>query len=243
MLDFEDDDIEIEEDSGDGWLISYADMMTLIACFFILMMAFANYDPVGFNLKAEKLSKAFRKDKYKSSDTKLTQITEEIASHPELKTLTKISLNDGKLVVTFSSTALFETGAWQLKEKVMKSVDALIDMIKTKDKNYRIIIEGHSDSTTLGRKGSFVSSWVLSGSRASSIAERFEYFGFDPEKIISIGRGSSKPLAPDRDEKGRILSKNLYKNNRVEIKVLEPIEKTKTSVKFGLGLYMDDAKN
>ena len=37
-----------EGDESEAWLVSYADMMTLIACFFILMMAFANFDPIGF---------------------------------------------------------------------------------------------------------------------------------------------------------------------------------------------------
>lgn len=49
----------VEEEGGEGWLVSYADLMTLIACFFILMMAFANYDPVGFNKKAKEISKHF----------------------------------------------------------------------------------------------------------------------------------------------------------------------------------------
>ena len=30
-------------DEGEGWLVSYADLMTLIACFFILMVSFADF--------------------------------------------------------------------------------------------------------------------------------------------------------------------------------------------------------
>ena len=77
-----------EEEHGGGggeeevWLISYADMMTLIACFFILMMAFANYDPAGFNKKAIELSKSFNKDKYKSSEIKMKELMEELVKHP-----------------------------------------------------------------------------------------------------------------------------------------------------------------
>ena len=42
----EEDDQPKEADAG-TWLTSYADLMTLIACFFILMVAFANFeDPV-----------------------------------------------------------------------------------------------------------------------------------------------------------------------------------------------------
>ncbi len=47
MADYEDEDYsesttveiaDIDIDEAEGWLISYADLMTLIACFFILMM-------------------------------------------------------------------------------------------------------------------------------------------------------------------------------------------------------------
>src|SRR5690554_801919 len=123
----------LDDDSGDNgendWVVSYADMMTLIACFFILMMAFANYDPIGFNIKAEKLSQSFRKDKYKSSTMKFTEITEEIARH-ELKDRTKISMKDSELVVKFSSSVMFENGQAQLNKDVQEVVDSLIDIIK-----------------------------------------------------------------------------------------------------------------
>lgn len=75
---------DIDEGGGDDWLVSYADMMTLIACFFILMMAFANYDPAGFNKKAIELSKSFNKDKYKSSELKMKELMEEVSKHPEI---------------------------------------------------------------------------------------------------------------------------------------------------------------
>jgi flagellar motor protein MotB len=55
--------VVIEEDSDDseGWLISYADMMTLVACFFILMTTFANYDTSTFEVVAKEVKKTFQR--------------------------------------------------------------------------------------------------------------------------------------------------------------------------------------
>lgn len=229
------DHLEDDQDEGEGWLISYADMMTLIACFFILMMAFANYDPVGFNIKAEELSKHFRKDKYKNSMRKFTQITEEIARH-ELKDRTKISLKDSELVIKFSSSVLFENGKAELSPDLKTAVDSLIDIVKIANGNYRILIEGHSDDNLEG--ASFATQWDLSAARAAAVAQRFENFGFPKDRIVPIGRGDGYPLVESLSEKGRVEAK-AQMNRRVVVRLLEPYEKQK--VKFGLGVYFKDA--
>ncbi|MCR9204350.1 MAG: hypothetical protein NXH75_07230, partial [Halobacteriovoraceae bacterium] len=116
------------DDGGDGWLVSYADMMTLIACFFILMMAFANYDPPGFQKKAEELSKSFNKGKYKSSELKLDELTDEVSKHPELEKKAKVTKVDGNIAITFSSNVLFEDGKTDLTRAAESTLDILVDI-------------------------------------------------------------------------------------------------------------------
>jgi len=235
---------KLNENKGGGgsdaplWLLSYADMMTLICCFFILMMVFANYDPVGFTKKTIEVSKHFNQDKYKSSDTKFKDLTEEIARHPELKVMTKTSIVDNKLVITFSGSALFEKSEYELNDETRFVLDALIDLIKVKDSNYRILVEGHTDNQPLDKKGPFTSNWALSGARAASVVQRFEYFGFDPQNLAAIGMADTKPIVPNEDDKGDPIPENLKLNRRVVIKVLETLDKSKM-VKLGLGVYFD----
>jgi chemotaxis protein MotB len=223
-----------------GWIVSYADMMTLIACFFILMMAFANFEPAGFTRKTKVIAKHFNKAKFKSSDTKLTQIQEEIAMHPELKKMSKVSVKDSALVVTFSGSAIFPSGTHKLSKNSILILDAMIDIIKAKDPNYRILVEGHSDNQAMAEGTTFTSNWALSAARAASVIERFEYFGFDPKKLIAIGMADTKPLVPNEDSNGESLLENQKLNRRVVIKVLEPIDK-KNQIKMGLGVYFKDA--
>jgi chemotaxis protein MotB len=229
------------DDDGDGggedWLISYADMMTLIACFFILMMAFANYDPVGFNIKAEELSKHFRKEKYKTSMMKFTEITEEIAKH-EQKDRLKISVKDSELVVKFSSSVVFDNGKADLNPEVMETLDALIDIVKVSNPGYRILIEGHADDV-LDESSLYKSQLGLSAARAVSVAQRFEYFGFPADRIVPIGKGTTQPLVESMTPKGVKDPAKAALNRRVVIRLLEPYEKKK--YKFGFGIYFKDA--
>jgi chemotaxis protein MotB len=224
--------------AGAGWLISYADMMTLIACFFILMMAFANYDPVGFTKKTIEISKHFNKDKYKSSDTKMKMLQEEVARHPELKNKLKVSVKDQELKITFSGSTLFNRNEYELKEESRVIIDTLIDLIKIRDPNYKIITEGHTDNLPLAKDSIFSSNWGLSGARAASVIQRFEYFGFNPHSLVSIGLSDTHPLTPNEDQAGNPILENIKVNNRVVIKVIEELE-PKRKIKMGLGVYFD----
>src|SRR5690606_3537835 len=134
---------------------------TLIACFFILMMAFANYDPVGFNEKAAELAKSFGN---RSSEISLTEIKEEIARH-ELKDRLKISMKSGELIVTFSSSILYADGQTNLTRETRETLDALIDILRLSNANYRILIEGHADDILTGT--AYESQWAISLARAA----------------------------------------------------------------------------
>jgi chemotaxis protein MotB len=221
------------------WLLSYADMMTLIACFFILMMAFANYDPVGFTKKTVEVSKHFNKDKYKSSETKLKILHEEIAKHPELVKKFKVSIKNDQLFIKISGSTLFKKGEYELTETAKLKIDALIDLIKNKDANYKIITEGHTDNIQPQINSPFSSNWGLSSARASSIIQRFEYFGFDPLHLAPLGMSDTQPLLPNENDNGEPLPQNQSINNRVIIKVIQNLDQSRR-VKMGLGIYFKD---
>jgi chemotaxis protein MotB len=231
---------EPAEDDSSGWLVSYADMMTLIACFFILMVAFANFDDAGFNKKAEELSKSFNKGKWKSSDIQLSQLNEEIARHPTLKKMLKISLNTSELVITFSGSVLFPEGKTNLPKELKDSLDTLVDIIRTKNANYQVIIEGHSDPFEHRKNKRVTSAWELAAIRASKVLERFEYLGFSAKNLVAISKGESKPVAENIDDKGEPIMRNVLQNRRVVIKVAKPLTKGKKKIKLGLGVYIDE---
>lgn len=226
-------------DEGEGWLVSYADLMTLIACFFILMVSFADFTKKDeFMIKTRAIAQHFNKDKYLSSEKRFKYIETELARHPELKTKTKISLKDSDLVVMFSGSILFNEGEYSLPPESSKTLDSLIDIIKTENSEYRILIEGYADD--VASKNPFKNSWTLSAARASSVAERFEYFGFIKENITAIGKSDTFKLVESIDKFGNRIEANAKINRRVVVKILEPVYKKK--IKLGLGVYFEDAE-
>ena len=230
----------VEEEETELWLLSYADMMTLIACFFILLIAFANFDPVGFQEKVEVVSKHFRKEKYKTSEIKLKVLLEEIVKHPELKEMTKVSIKDSTLVITFSGSVLFDTNTAVINPDVISTLDNMIEIIKGFDPNYRILVEGHTDNQPPPPELGFINNWAFGAARAAAVIERFEVQGFDPLRLTAISKADTRPIEPFFDDEGNLIEENLKLNRRVVLRVIQPLAEGKT-MKLGLGVYFDDA--
>ena len=138
----------------------------------------------------------------------------------------------------FSGSILFDEGQYSIPPESLKTLDSLIDIIKTENSEYRILIEGYADDLT--SKNPFKNTWTLSAARSSSVAERFEYFGFVKENITAIGKGDTFKLVESKDKFGNRVEANARINRRVVVKILEPMYKKK--IKMGLGVYFEDAE-
>jgi chemotaxis protein MotB len=233
-------DISQPSDDGDNiWLISYADLMTLIACFFILLVAFANFDPVSFSRKAVEMAKHFSGDKPNDPNALGEQLQRELIDDPVLKGNAKVMMQMDGVEIKFSGSALFEPGKADLKPEVQDALDILIDMIYEKNPNAKIIVEGHTDDTPMMNSSKYSSNWELSSARSSRVIERFQQFGFNPLNLVAVGYGSTRPIKPHYDQDGKLIVEHMQENRRVIIKVLDNPELLKRQ-KIGLGVYFDD---
>lgn len=228
-------------EESEGWLTSYADLMSLLTCFFMLMMAFANYDPPGFEQKARIVAETFTKSGA-VSELDLEKLKSEMAHHPDFENRTKITLKDGELVIVFTGSAVFGEGQSQLDNDTLVMVDTLIEMIKSHHLEYRILIEGHADKDE-GLLAN-MSHWALSAARSAGVISRFEYFGFKSEKMVAIAKGDREPVAEYRKGlKAGIAPRSISKlNRRAVIRVLEPISNKPIRMGFGV-LFKDAAEN
>lgn len=232
---------KFEEDNSSGddnlWLVSFADMMNLIACFFILMMSFANFDPVAFNNKAEEVAEHFTKQHDKPSELDLKTMQQEVTKH-ELKDRLKVSLKDSELVITFSTSLLFPNDVSLMDKETENTMESLIDILKVSNSNYRILIEGHADDV-LVENSIHKSQWEVSIKRAAQVAAKFEAFGFPKENIVPVGRSNSQKVYESTNKYGDRIEDLAKFNRRVVVRVLEPYKKKK--IKLGLGVYFRDA--
>lgn len=226
-------------DEPEGWLTSYADLMSLLSCFFMLMMAFANYDTPGVQRKAKIIAETFNNNGG-LSEHDLEKLSQEIAKHPDFEDRTKVTLRDGELRIVFNGSAVFPEGSYVLDSDTVSMVDTLIEMIKSRGTDYRILVEGHADKSEALIAGN-MNHWSLSAARAANVAARFEYFGFKSEYMAAVAKGDREPVSEYKTslKKGAIPAHDIAKlNRRAVIRVLEPIGDKPSKVRVGV-LFRD----
>jgi chemotaxis protein MotB len=136
---------------------------------------------------------------------------------------------------------MFSSGNADIQESFIKNIDIMVGLIKNKNPNYRIIVEGHSDDSPLSTDHLYRSNWDLSASRATSVVERFLHYGFKPNQLIAVGLGDSRPVAPNHDKSGESIKENQALNRRVVIKVLQPLKSAKMR-NLGIENYFEDSE-
>lgn len=219
----DDDDHEIKiikKEEGEGpWLVSYADLMTLLMGFFALISSMSSPDTKKYEKMKEMSAEAFG-EKYEAPYDKLGESLKKFIENEHLNDKVKFEVTLDGVKLTFEGTLFFESGDFQVKPEAAELMLKLAETIKKEPTSYKALIEGHTDSVPISHP--IVSSnWELSGIRAARIAQIFNAKGFDNKSLTIIGWGATKPLVPDFDENSNPLPENMAKNRRVVLRVYD----------------------
>ena len=117
--------------------------------------------------------------------------------------------DDQKRLNQYAKTILFDTGKATIKFESAEILNQIINVLK-KFPNSRFRIEGHTDST--GNKQKNIE---LSQNRADAVKIYLIQGGIASDRLESKGYGPEKPIASNKNKKGRAL------NRRVEINLIK----------------------
>ncbi len=215
---FDDAGEEVHHDES-NWLISYADMMTLLMGFFILMYSMSITDESKFSSVSQEVAKYFGGPL--EEDPRIKEVYGKVSgvlSNNEIEKFAHVEFKNGKIFIKFDNEILFKSGSPYLTKKArqaIKSVGAVLAKIKGLEE---VKVNGHTDSVPI-KSRYYPSNWELSAARASTIVRHFNSKGVPGKKLRVIGHGGTKPLLPDKDENGKYIKKNLKVNRRVEVEV------------------------
>src|SRR6266404_5280914 len=190
---------------ADDWLMTYADMITLLLCFFAIFLFIS-----------------IRKDVPQKAEIALPM---PLPVQPKTPSTAEIEPK-GDRITTFeiSSAAFFDSGSATLStpgESILR--DMAVDLKSDRFKDYQITVEGHTDDAPIST-ARFPSNWELSTARASAVVHFFLDQGIPAMKLRAAGYADTFPKVPNRDANGTAIPQNQSQNRRVVIK-LERIEK------------------
>lgn len=208
-------------DHGEGnWLVSYADLMTLLVGFFVILLSFSKVDQDKFEETRKQVSKQF--------GGKYEKPYEEIASKI-VSALTKagyadqvsVKTNDSGVEISFLGPIFFAVGSADIRDDAKSLLNALIATIKPEAADFKYVVEGHTDDVPLAGGISFKNNWELSSIRACRVLDYFLNQGFEKTVLTAIGYGETRPLVPNRDSSGKAIEANQSKNRRVIIRMIK----------------------
>jgi chemotaxis protein MotB len=210
-------------ESEEPWLVSYADLMTLLFGFFAMLFTYATFgDNENGTVKVNKaLAKYFGVSYVAPEKVLADKIRSEAANMPYVRDLDLKVVKNG-VEITFITSILFQAGSSELAKYAIEPIRVLIGLIKSTGIDYNVIVEGHTDDSGVGKNSFYPSNWELSAARAGAVVRMFEASGFKTDHLGAVGFGSARPAFPNRDEKGNPIPFNQARNRRVVVKVLLP---------------------
>lgn len=224
------------EKGAPKWVTTFGDLMSLLLCFFVLLLSFSEIDRQKYKQVAGSMEKAFGMQRKKNvSDSPrhglkmiakdfdqeaiATRVKEFIGRELEenfdslyrkIEDDIEIEAKKDQLVIRMMGESTFDSGKAEIKTE-LKPLILRIGQILTSETAGDIIIAGHTDNVPV-TGGPFQSNLKLSIARAATVAQfLLDQTSIDPQRISTMGFGEFRPIADNTTELGR------RKNRRVEI--------------------------
>ncbi len=220
-----------EPESHERWLVSYADFITLLFAFFVVMYAVSSLNEGKYRVVSDSLMNAFKnpplRGKKLAVEINLTpkkqaddmhQMAQEL--HKVLAPLVKsnqFKITQGLRGVTveINASVLFATGQAILQADLAKALAAMAQVLAQVPND--IQVEGHTDDVPISTMY-YPSNWELSSARASSVVRLFSLNGVDAERMVAIGYAANRPVLPNTDNESRA------RNRRVTVLIISALQ-------------------
>ncbi len=215
------------KENVERWMVSYADFVTLLFCFFTAMYAISNVDTNKLEQFASSMKSAFNEDEQGKEFSVIADVqvipSTDLETETDVRAIldTIIKESDGSIdvkrdkrgvVIAVADKMLYTSGSAELKDDAVDFLDQIVQAIIEFPNMVRI--EGHTDNIPIHTKA-FSSNWELSASRAINVAKYFvTKHGIDPGRITATGYAEFKPVTTNESPEGRA------KNRRVDIVLL-----------------------
>jgi chemotaxis protein MotB len=205
-------------DEGEGpWLISYADMMTLLMGFFALIASFSKIDNTEFE-KVKKEAVKYFGGEYKEPYGDLANVIRKVVTQNGMNEFVQVENGPDGVSVTFRGTLLFDSGSFELKGDAKPLMSKIAEVVHQQAASHNVKVEGHTDNVPI-KHPVIASNWELSALRAARVARLFEDQGFGKKQLAIQGWGEAQPLVPNFNPDGTENPANQAKNRRVLIRI------------------------
>lgn len=217
------------------WLVSYADFITLLFAFFVVLYASAQIDKKKVGMLSESIQYGFQEmgifggspavgardessldpmpaDLDRLELRRIQVLLDQSLSEEIAKGEVAVHSEREGLVVSLRELGFFDIGSAQLRQSSRSAFGMVVKVLKDHPRALRV--EGHTDDVPIHNR-QFHSNWELSTARAIEVVRvLISEYDYPPSKLSASGYGQFHPSAKNTTETGR------QTNRRVDIVIL-----------------------
>ncbi|HKL00210.1 MAG TPA: flagellar motor protein MotB [Desulfotignum sp.] len=234
----------ITYDDDATWLVTYADMMTLLLVFFILLYSLSTFDKQQVEAVMETVKNELQQEKDIENIMALLEVSQVPDKKISIADVTGLTLRKktlfkdmnrladnagqtgsletfalgGKIIFRVSGEVLFSSGSAALNPGALPLFDRMVAVFEDYP-DFTINIKGHTDDVPIATQA-FPSNWELSAIRATTVLKYLVSKGIAPQRLTATGYGKIMPLVPNTTDANRAA------NRRVEF----VLEKSQTRI-------------
>jgi chemotaxis protein MotB len=228
--------------SGQEWLTTYSDMVTLMLCFFTI---FFNPDDIT-QAQLDAISTSIQTGGIGAMPGGLTvsvgrhaELGNTIMSLPSMErgrvmgtamrkavsvfspeirsNKVRITHDERGLVVTLAGDAFFNPASARINIEATRDILMRLATYLSSDeiRGRKFRIEGHTDAVDVDTEGPWEDNWQLSTERSRAILRYLAALGVDERRFQIAGFADTVPIASNETEEGRAL------NRRVDVIILD----------------------
>jgi len=216
------------------WMVTYGDMMSLLLCFFVMLVAMSTIDKEQFVQAVQSIQEALGYDSnygqipsMESTHNSMLQRLEMIVLPKQVKSVGEteedgLEGNEYRVEQVREGLRItggvleFDRGSAEARSSAASVMEQLTEELR--GHTTKIEIRGHTSLEPLPEGCKYADQMDLSYARAKSIAALLVNSGIKPERIRVVACGSSEPVRTQAYQE-----KQRARNRRVEVLVTEAL--------------------
>lgn len=230
-----------EEGASPQWIVTFADLMNLLLCFFILLLSFSETDrakykqvagsmkeafgvvkesgktasPEGGSIVGRELDRPIQTERNQSGDRVVKNFDESVVAEKtrDLSRYVETESKGNKFIIRLQGEPTFESGSAVIRPEMIPVLRKVGEVLKYAKGD--VIVAGHTDNVPI-HSSIYPSNLELSVSRAVSVSQFMISNNYiQPGRLSTMGFGEYRPIASNDTSEGRA------RNRRVEIIVTD----------------------
>lgn len=208
-----------EEKIDEDWMTTYGDMVTLLLCFFVMMLSVSKPDVAKYEQIQAGLNEGIgKKVIQRPIEMLMVELADDIQSM-DVEDKVALGSDSQGVVLEFSGNLFFNQGSAELRPDAIPALKRMAATLQSdRYKSFNFSIEGHTSDEKIPNE-KYPNNWELSSARASAVAAFLQERGINQVRLKATGLSDVSPKYPNLDPFGEAIPENRIKNRRVVIHI------------------------